>query len=52
MPMPPPLGPACGIALRTDETDLEKARSLLGESIGGVYRRAGETEEVFISWDS
>jgi hypothetical protein len=51
MPMPPVLGPGCGIALRIDPADLEKAKLLLGETINGIYCRAGEPEGTFALWN-
>ena len=48
MPMPPQLGPACGIALRIAPDDLAKAESLLGETIAGIYRRSAGAEGVFV----
>ena len=50
MPMPAQLGPACGIALRIAPADLERAGGLLGETIGGIYCRAGETGD-FAPWN-
>ncbi|GHV96592.1 hypothetical protein AGMMS50293_29120 [Spirochaetia bacterium] len=59
MPMPIQLGPACGIALRIDPADLEMAKSLLGETIGGIYFRADQSSpsatnknrETFVPWN-
>ncbi|MDR1319147.1 MAG: DUF3343 domain-containing protein [Treponema sp.] len=48
MPMPRQLGPGCGMALRIDPGDFEKTRELLGETIRGLYRRAGED---FVPWN-
>ncbi|GHV11228.1 hypothetical protein FACS189491_02100 [Spirochaetia bacterium] len=48
MPMPKPIGPACGMCLRLPLKDIEKAQGLLGETIAGIYRRAGETGQDFI----
>ena len=50
MPMPPELGPACGIALRITAGDSPKAESLLGETIAGIYRRSPEAPGEFILW--
>jgi hypothetical protein len=51
MPMPIQLGPACGIALRIDPVDIEMAKPLLGETIGGIYCRADENREAFVPWN-
>jgi hypothetical protein len=48
MPMPPALGPACGIALRLAAADLAKARPLLGVTVAGLYCRAPDGE--FVPW--
>ena len=48
MPMPPALGPACGIALRLAAADLAKAKALLGETIAGIHCRSPAGE--FIPW--
>ena len=47
MPMPARLGPACGIALRIGAEDLERAKSLLGKNISGIFRRAPEIQGVY-----
>jgi hypothetical protein len=41
MPMPRSLGPVCGMVLRVNSADVERAKALLGES-AGVYCRKGE----------
>jgi hypothetical protein len=56
MPTPKPIGPACGMCLRVPPGDIEKARGLLGETIAGVYRRAGEMQtgvrgKDFVPWN-
>jgi hypothetical protein len=48
MPMPRQLGPGCGMALRISPEDFEKAGMLLGETVQGLYCRAGEG---FVSWN-
>ena len=50
MPMPPELGPACGIALRLAADDFQKAEALLGNTIAGVYCRSPEAAGEFIPW--
>jgi hypothetical protein len=50
MPMPPALGPACGIALRLAAADVPQAESLLGETIAGIYCRQAEAAGEFIPW--
>lgn len=50
MPMPRPLGPVCGMALRIDAPAREQAQSLLGAAIRGLYRRASEAD-TFIPWE-
>jgi hypothetical protein len=42
MPMPRSLGPACGMILRVNSGDIEKAKTTLGESVSAVYCREGE----------
>jgi hypothetical protein len=51
MPMPKPIGPACGMCLRIPPEDIEKAQNLLGETIAGIYRRVGETGKDFVPWN-
>jgi hypothetical protein len=51
MPMPGQLGPACGICLRVNPADLGKTRTLLGETIFGIYRSEGEDRRSFVPWD-
>ena len=51
MPMPARLGPGCGIALRLDQRDSEKAKTLLGGTIQGIYRHSTEFEQMFVSWN-
>lgn len=53
MPVPPSLGPACGIALRVNPEDAEKAGTLLGQSVKGAYRHhpgMGNGEQ-FVPWN-
>ncbi|MDR2479204.1 MAG: DUF3343 domain-containing protein [Treponema sp.] len=50
MPMPPELGPACGIALRLAADSFKKAGDLLGETIADVYCRSPEAAGEFIRW--
>jgi hypothetical protein len=53
MPVPASLGPACGIALRVNPEDAEKAGTLLGQSVKGVYRQLpimGNTDR-FVPWN-
>ncbi|MDR2515752.1 MAG: DUF3343 domain-containing protein [Spirochaetaceae bacterium] len=50
MPMPVQLGPACGIALRISADDIAEAGTLLGETIDGVYCRAGESNGELVPW--
>jgi hypothetical protein len=42
MPMPRSLGSVCGMVLRVNSGDVEKVKSLLGESPCAVYYREGE----------
>jgi hypothetical protein len=51
MPMPPELGPGCGIALRISQADMEKAQPLLAETIDGTYCRAADAEGTFTPWN-
>jgi hypothetical protein len=48
MPMPRQLGPGCGMALRISPDDFEKAGALLGETVRGLYCRAGGE---FVPWN-
>jgi hypothetical protein len=53
MPVPPCLGPSCGIALRVNPEEAEKAATLLGQNIKGIYRHplaVGNTER-FVPWN-
>jgi hypothetical protein len=53
MPVPSSLGPACGIALRVNPEEAEKAGTLLGQTVKGIYRHpliTGERER-FIQWN-
>lgn len=50
MPMPGALGPACGMALRLDAADIEKARALLHGAVGGIYRRS--SGNGFAPWNA
>jgi hypothetical protein len=49
MPMPVPLGRACGIALRISPADIERAKDLLGERIKGIFspQKEGTFTAVF-----
>jgi hypothetical protein len=51
MSMPSRLGPACGICLRVNPGDIEKARMLLGGSILGMYRAEDERGRTFVPWN-
>lgn len=51
MPMPAQLGPSCGIALRLGQQDLERAQTLLGGTLRGIYRRSAGSERVFAPWN-
>jgi hypothetical protein len=53
MPVPACLGPACGIALRVNPALAEKAGTLLGQNVKGVYRHpaADGNTERFIPWN-
>lgn len=52
MPVPSCLGPSCGIALRINPEDAEKAGILLGQTVKGIYRHplAEGNSERFIPW--
>jgi hypothetical protein len=53
MPVPGYLGSACGIALRINPKDTKKAKTLLDQSVKGIYRHLlenGNTER-FVLWD-
>jgi hypothetical protein len=53
MPVPACLGSACGIALRLNPGETERAKTLLGPSVKGIYRRLlknGNTER-FVPWN-
>jgi hypothetical protein len=50
MPVPPRIGPGCGICLRVRGGDLERARMLLGTAYRGIFRRAGAGGD-FIPWN-
>ncbi|GHT65060.1 hypothetical protein FACS1894110_06040 [Spirochaetia bacterium] len=52
MPMPKPIGPTCGMCLRVSPGDIEKVQELLGETIAGIFQRAGETGKDFVPWDT
>ncbi|MDR2071801.1 MAG: DUF3343 domain-containing protein [Treponema sp.] len=53
MPVPPSLGPACGIALRVNPEDVEKTAALLGQNVKGIYRHPliNGNGETFVPWN-
>jgi hypothetical protein len=58
MPNPRQMGPACGIALRVNPEDFERARELLGQRVAGIFHRVlksandtGGIEKDFVPWN-
>ncbi|MDR1351992.1 MAG: DUF3343 domain-containing protein [Treponema sp.] len=53
MPVPDYLGPACGIALRVNPEEFEKAKILMSQNIKGIYVRPSTAKdtEKFIPWN-
>jgi hypothetical protein len=49
MPVPGALGKTCGIALRIEETEADKALGVLGEDYLGLFCRTGKEGE-FAPW--
>jgi hypothetical protein len=50
MPAPPQIGPGCGICLRVQGADLEKARAILGPGCRAIFRRT-LTGKSFVPWN-
>jgi hypothetical protein len=53
MPVPDYLVPVCGIALRVNPEEFEKAEILLSQNIKGIYFRSSTVKdtEKFIPWN-